>query len=211
MKRKEGNNMAKMVQKTSGFERFVHGIMAISGIILLLTGFGFLYQQELGWLNTMFGGQHIAKVFHNWGGILFAISVFFALFMWIGQALSWSKEDSEGLGMLGGYFSKDSEPPPQGKMNAGQKLVVWCVVFFGILISISGFVMWLNAGSKGVMTTWHLVHNISFFVFAILMPIHIYLATAANPGTFRIMTKGDVPVYWAKKKHAKWVKEMGLQ
>jgi cytochrome b subunit of formate dehydrogenase len=43
-----------------------------------------------------------------------------------------------------------------------------------------------------------------------IVPLHVYLATAANPGTFRIMTRGDVPVDWAKKHHGKWVKDLGL-
>lgn len=60
--------MAKMIQKTTAFERFVHLLLALSGLTLLLTGLGFLYQQELGWLNTIFGGVHIAKEIHNWGG-----------------------------------------------------------------------------------------------------------------------------------------------
>jgi formate dehydrogenase subunit gamma len=43
----------------------------------------------------------------------------------------------------------------------------------------------------------------------IAIPLHIYLATLANPGTVRIMITGTVPVEWAKKRHAKWVQKMG--
>jgi formate dehydrogenase subunit gamma len=39
---------------------------------------------------------------------------------------------------------------------------------------------------------------------------HIYLATLANPGTFRIMIYGTVPVEWARKRHEKWVQKMGV-
>lgn len=202
--------MAKMVQKTTGYERFVHLLLALSGVILLLTGLGFLYQQELGWLNTIFGGQHIAKGIHNWSGVVFTVSILLGLGIWLPESLSWSKEDREWLGMLGGYLSKDLEPPPQGKLNAGQKLVALVVILFGLIISASGFLMWLNPGSKGVMMLGAFLHNLSTLVFAVFIPLHIYLATAANPGTFRIMTRGTVPLYWAKKKHAKWVKEMGL-
>jgi formate dehydrogenase subunit gamma len=201
--------MEKMIQKTTAFERFVHLLMAVSGIVLLLTGLGFLYPQELGWLNTLFGGQSIALDIHNWGGIVFAVSIVLSLGTLLSESLKWSKEDSEWIGMLGGYMSKDKQPPPQGKLNAGQKILALAVVAFGILISVSGFMMWWSAGAKGTMNLGLLLHSISFVVFAIIMPIHIYMATAANPGTFRIMTRGDVPLYWAKKKHPKWVKEIG--
>jgi formate dehydrogenase subunit gamma len=203
--------MAKMIQKTTSYERFVHWLMALSCLTLLLTGLGFLYANELGWINSFFGGKHVARVIHNWGGLAFMVSVLLAIGTWLKDAVSWSKEDSEWFGMLGGYFSKESVPPPQGKLNAGQKLVVWCVIVFGLAISLSGLLMWLNEGAKGTMMLGHIVHNLSSLVFAILVPIHIYLATAANPGTFRIMTKGDVPVKWAKKKHAKWVQETGAE
>jgi len=199
--------MAKMIQKTTCFERFVHMLLALSGITLLLTGLGFLYQQELGWLNTIFGGAHIAKGIHNWGGIVFIAALVLSLGTWFPESLKWSKEDSEWIGMLGGYLSKDKKTPAQGKINAGQKLVGLLVMIFGILIGISGLIMWLSPGS----TVWFLIHNISFLVFAIIMPLHIYMATAANPGTFRIMTRGDVPLYWARKKHAKWIEETGAK
>jgi formate dehydrogenase subunit gamma len=202
--------MARMVKKTSVYERFIHWLLALSGLVLLFTGLGFLYQQELGWIDTVFGGQHIAKGIHNWSGLVFTAALLLSLGVWLSEALNFTKEDREWIGMLGGYFSKGAVAPPQGKLNAGQKLVVLVVVVFGFVAAVSGFYMWLNPGHKGAMMLGIFFHNISSLVFAFFIPIHIYLATAANPGTFRIMTKGDVPLYWAKKKHARWVKEMGL-
>jgi len=199
-----------MVKKTSSYERIVHWMLAVSGLVLLLTGLGFLYQQELGWLNTVFGGQHLAKGIHNWSGAVFTLALILSMGVWLGEALSWTKEDTQWLSMMGGYFSKAAEPPPQGKLNAGQKLVVIVVVGVGLLAAASGFLMWLNAGSKGTMMLGNFLHNISALVFAVFVPVHIYLATAANPGTFRIMTRGDVPLYWAKKKHPRWIKSLGL-
>ena len=199
--------MAKMIQKTTTFERVVHLLLALSGLVLLMTGLGFLYRQELGWLNTIFGGVHIANGIHNWGGIVFIVSLVLSLGTWVPECLKWSAEDSQWLGMLGGYFSKDKEPPAQGKINAGQKLLGIVVFISGALIGVSGLIIWLTTPSA----FWVLIHNICSMLFAIFIPLHIYMATAANPGTFRIMTRGDVPLYWARKKHSKWVKEIGAE
>jgi formate dehydrogenase subunit gamma len=199
--------MAKMIQKTTCFERFVHMLLALSGLALLLTGLGFLYKDELGWLNAIFGGVHIAKGIHDWGGIVFIAALVLSLGTWFPDCLKWSKEDSEWIGMLGGYLSKDKEPPPQGKINAGQKIAGLAVFVLGVLIGLSGVIMWLFTPSAG----WVLIHNICAMFFAMLIPLHIYMATAGNPGTFRIMTRGDVPLYWAKKKHAKWIEETGAK
>ena len=201
--------MAKMIQKSTAFERVVHWLLALSCIALLLTGLGFLYKDSLGWLNTIFGGVHLARSVHNWGGIIFAVSLVLSLGTWVPECLKWSGDDSKWLGMLGGYLSKekDKELPPQGKINAGQKMLGIVVFISGVIISISGLIIWLFIPSA----FWVLIHNICALLFAVFVPVHIYLATAANPGTFRIMTRGDIPLYWAKKKHPKWVKELGVE
>ena len=201
--------MTKMIQKSTAFERIVHWLLALSCLALLLTGLGFLYKDNLGWLNTIFGGVHLARSVHNWGGIIFAVSLVLSLGTWVPECIKWSSDDSKWLGMLGGYLSKekDKELPPQGKINAGQKVLGIAVFISGVIISISGIIMWLSTPSA----LWVLIHNICALLFAVFVPVHIYLATAANPGTFRIMTIGDIPLYWAKKKHPKWVKEIGAE
>jgi len=201
--------MAKMIQKSTAFERIVHWLMAFSCLALLLTGLGFLYKDSLGWLNTLFGGVHLARVVHNWGGIIFAVSLVLSLGTWVPECLKWSADDSKWLGMFGGYLSKEKakDLPPQGKINAGQRVLGIAVFISGVIISITGLIMWLVIPSA----LWVLIHNICSLLFAVFVPVHIYLATAANPGTFRIMTRGDVPLYWAKKKHPKWVKEIGAE
>jgi formate dehydrogenase subunit gamma len=199
--------MAKMIQKSTAFERIVHWLLALSCLALLLTGLGFLYPQQLGWINTLFGGVYVARSVHNWGGIIFAVSLVLSLGTWVPECLKWSSDDSKWLGMFGGYLSKDSELPPQGKINAGQKVLGIAVLISGVIISISGLIIWLSTPSA----LWVLIHNICTLFFAILVPVHIYMATAANPGTFRIMTRGDIPLYWAKKKHPKWLKEIGAE
>jgi formate dehydrogenase subunit gamma len=196
-----------MVERTSKAERINHWVLMLSFLVLFLTGLGFMYN-SLHWLNTMFGGDHLARDIHNWGGIVFAISLLITIGSYMGESLRFTSDDTKWLGMRGGYFS-DEQPPPQGKLNAGQKLFYLSVLLFGVLISISGIIMWLAADSKGWLAVSHLLHTLSFLVFAVSIPIHAYLATAANPGTFRVMTRGTVPLAWAKKKHAKWVEKMG--
>ncbi len=196
----------KMVQKTTAFERVVHFALLVSFFVLTLTGLGFSYD-ALNWLNSMFGGNAWADTFHLWFGIVFAISLVFTITSYIGEALSFDEDDKKWLSVLGGYFDKSAEVPPSGKMNMGQKIFYLVVVVFcGGLISITGFMLLLGSG----MVFAQFVHALTFMVMVIAMPLHIYLATAANPGTFRIMTRGTVSLNFAKKKYAKWVKEAGL-
>ncbi len=136
------------------------------------------------------------------------VSAAFTLTSYIGEALSFDEDDRKWLSVLGGYFDKSVEVPPSGKMNMGQKLFyLLIVVICGGLISITGFMLWFGTG----MVFAQFVHSLTFFLMIIAMPLHIYLATVASPGTFRIMTRGDVPLNFARKKYAKWVKEAGLE
>jgi len=199
----------KTVQKSTAGERINHWVLVLSFFLLTLTGLGFAFH-SLSWINTMFGGARLASVFHEWGGLVFLASLLFTMGSYLGESLKWGAEDSAWLKNLGGYLSK-AEVPPQGRLNAGQKIFyLFVILLFGLLISASGLIMWLGGGSRGWMQFGHLVHYVSFLALVSTIPLHIYLSTAANPGTFRIMTRGNVPLAWAKKKHARWLKEIGM-
>jgi formate dehydrogenase subunit gamma len=198
----------KMIQKTTMPERLNHWVLAASFFVLAVTGLGFEYR-SLGWLSTVFGGKASSSDIHKWSGMVFGLSILASVFSYLKEALSFGPEDRDWLRLRGGYLGGHEEVPPQGKINTGQKLYYLTVLVFGLLLLASGLVIWLAGGSRGWMQIGHLIHNLSFVVLVTAVPLHIYLATAANPGTFRIMTRGSVPVAWAKRHYGKWVKQMG--
>jgi formate dehydrogenase subunit gamma len=199
--------MGNMIKKAGTFEILNHWTAAISFLILAVSGFGFLYHLEQ--LNIVFGSFHQMKTIHNYAGIVFAVSLLITAFHYLPEALKFSSEDIAWFLKGGGYFSKSPKVPPQGKLNAGQKAFYLLLLVTGILLTVSGFVMWLLPGVVTWVLLSHLLHNITFVLLLIVVPSHIYLATLANPGTLRVMIKGDVPLEWARKRHEKWVKEMG--
>jgi formate dehydrogenase subunit gamma len=197
-----------MVKKANAFEILNHWVMAVSFIILAVTGYGFLFHLEQ--LNSIFGNFNAMKDWHNWSGVVFTVSLFFTIFNYLPVSLSFGSDDIAWIFKAGGYFSKKASVPPQDRLNAGQKLFYLLLLIAGIAISASGFVIWLMPGVRKWVLLSHLAHNISFDLLIIAVPVHIYLATLANPGTFRIMVYGTVPLEWAKKRHAKWVQKMGF-
>ncbi|MEK6692585.1 MAG: formate dehydrogenase subunit gamma [Nitrospirota bacterium] len=200
--------MTQMVRKANAFEILNHWVIAISFFVLTISGFGFLFHLEQ--LNSVFGSFNNTKVIHNWAGVVFSVSLFFTLFYYLPEALRLSSDDIGWILKAGGYFSKKAVVSPQDKLNTGQKFYYLFVLVLGIAIAASGFIIWLMPGVRKWVLLSHLVHNISFDLMIIAFPIHIYLGTLANPGTFRIMVYGTVPLEWAKKRHAKWVQKMGL-
>ncbi len=197
----------KTVQKSTPCERCNHLILLVSFFILMITGLGLLFN-SLSWMSRIFFGTQLASEIHKWSGVVFSASLLLTIGSYLGEALSWSKEDSEWLSGLGGYISK-KKMPEQGKLNAGQKVFYLTLLVSGIVIAFSGFIIWLSA-SQGAMRFGFLLHNIANVVLVTIIPAHVYLATLANPGTARIMGRGTVPLEWAKKKHAKWVRSLGI-
>lgn len=199
-----------MIKKVNGFDILIHWTLAVSFFILAISGFGFMFHLEQ--VGAAFGGFDQMRAIHNWLGIVFAAALFLTMFHYLPVALSFTSDDITWLMKGGGYFSKKPHVPPQDEINAGQKLLYIVVLLSGIAISVTGILIWLRPGladaNAGVLLLF-LIHNISFVIYLIAIPIHIYMATLANPGTLRIMLSGSVPVEWARKRHAKWVQKMG--
>jgi formate dehydrogenase subunit gamma len=199
--------MAEMVRKSSTGEIINHWILAVSCILLIFTGYGFLFQLKP--IGNLFGGFNAMKVVHNWAGVVFTVSLVATLFHYLRESLDFGHDDWQWIKVGGGYLSHKVKVPPMGKYNPGQKLYYLAILVAGIAISASGFAIWLLPDDRGIRILSHLVHNLAFALFIVAVPVHIYLGTLANPGTFRIMVYGTVPVDFAKKKYPKWMKEIG--
>ena len=178
--------MAEMVKKASVEEIVNHWIMAISCILLIITGYAFLFKLEQ--VYALFGSNATMKVVHNWAGVVFTISLFATLFNYLHEALTFDADDWAWIKMGGGYLSrKPVKAPPMGKLNTGQKFYYLAILAAGIAIAASGFGIWLMAGTRTIVLVSHLVHNLAFILFVVAIPAHAYLGTLAKPGTFRIM------------------------
>lgn len=200
-----------MVRKVTTSEILVHWALALSFFILVISGFGFLFHIEQ--VGSVFGGFDLMRTIHNWAGVVFAFALVLTIPHYLPLSLNFTSDDKAWLRKAGGYLSKKTQVSlPQDEINAGQKLLYIAVLTLGIAISVTGIIIWLIPASQGtnkLVLFSFLIHNISFDIFLIVIPIHIYMATLVNPGTFRIMVYGTVPLEWARKRHSKWVQKMG--
>lgn len=199
--------MGEMVRKSSGGEILNHWILAISCILLIISGFAFLFHLES--VGSVFGGFETMKTVHNWTGVVFTVSILISMGHYLTDSLRYDADDRQWFKVAGGYLSQKVKVPPMGKHNPGQKLYYLAILLAGIAISLSGFGIWLMKDNAAVMLLSHLVHNIAFIVFVIAVPVHIYLSTLANPGTFQIMVNGMVPLELARRRYPKWMKAAG--
>jgi formate dehydrogenase subunit gamma len=103
----------------------------------------------------------------------------------------------------------ETELQEVGKYNAGQKLFFWAVVFGAAAMLVSGIVMWFPTSFHLIFRTiayW--LHEITFIAFVVGVIYHIYMSTAAMPGTLGAMTRGTVTKAWARWHHPRWYREV---
>jgi formate dehydrogenase subunit gamma len=195
-----------LIRKEPTFVIVNHWVLAISCILLTISGFGFLYQLEL--VAKFFGGFQLMRDIHNWLGVIFTLSLIVTIPTWLKECSTYDKDDIEWIKVAGGYLSHKVTIPPMYKLNTGQKFAYLGVLGMGIGIIATGVVIWLFPVNNTLMVLSHFIHNLCFVGIAIFIPVHVYLGAIANPGTMRIMMSGTVPVWWARKKSPKWVQEV---
>src|SRR5262249_10746335 len=101
------------------------------------------------------------------------------------------------------------EDPEVGKYNGGQKMFFFTVALGagGVLLSWIG--LWFPMSFSQVFGGISLVlHDVTFILFVVAIVAHIYLGTAAEPGTFESMTRGTVSKRWARLHHPRWYREV---
>ena len=199
--------MAEIVRKSSVDEILNHWILAGSCILLMITGFAFLFHMEA--VASVFSGFNTMKEVHNWGGVVFTLSMLYSMRHYLKDAFEYDADDAQWFKVAGGYLSHKVKVPPMGKYNPGQKLYYLAVVGAGIAIALSGFAIWFMKDNGTIMLLAHLVHNVAFCIFVLAVPVHIYLGTLANPGTFKLMVSGTLPLEEAKRRYPKWMKAAG--
>jgi formate dehydrogenase subunit gamma len=189
--------------------RVVHWIVAVTFFVCLLTGLP-IWTPYLGFLANLFGGLHVCRLLHPWAGVAFAGTSVLMFVQWVSQM--WlTPADRKFItpkGMLE-YFQYRNEDADVGKYNGGQKLLFWAAALGTLGLLGTGVVMWfpLSFGQR-LREASYLLHDVAFSLFFAMIIGHIYLGTAAEPGTFRSMVRGTVTKSWARLHHPRWYREV---
>ncbi|BAS27654.1 formate dehydrogenase subunit gamma [Limnochorda pilosa] len=191
------------------FERVIHWVVALSFVVLALTGLG-LYYPSLFWLTSLFGGGPASRALHPWAGVVFTASLLVMGLMWV-RSMLLNREDGAWLKRVSAYVAhRPGELPPVGRFNAGQKLLFWIVLFLGAVEFATGWFMWDPAtyGGSALMRWAYPLHSLAAAGYLALIVLHIYMGTLMLPGTFQTMTHGRIPRTWAQVHHARWLQEV---
>jgi formate dehydrogenase subunit gamma len=209
-----GRPTGRLIERFNAVERVSHWTMAISFVLLALSGIVILWGKHLvlPWLGyTGFSWLTIfAKNLHNFVGPLFIFSLIVSFLIFVKDNLVRSY-DIKWLTRLGGMFSKNAEEIPSGRFNGGEKLWFWGgLVFLGAIVSVTGLILDFPNWNQGreLMQQANVIHAIAAILFISASFGHIYLGTIGMEGAYRSMREGYVDEEWAREHHALWYEEV---
>jgi len=188
--------------------RVIHWLVAVFFFLSLLSGLP-IWTPVFGWLAALFGGLHVCRWLHPWAGVLFFAGTGAMFVHWLSD-MRLTPADREWLrpSTVAAYM-KHQEAGDVGKYNGGQKLFFFAAALGGLGLLASGLVLWFPRAFSPL--PWFLailLHEVTFLLFAVAIVFHVYLGTAAEPGTFRSMTRGIVTRAWARLHHPRWYREV---
>ena len=223
----------KTITRFKALERFGHWMLAISFIVLGLTGLNFLYGRYV--LKPVIGDDafgfitQVGKYLHNYLAFAFMAGLVMIFVMWVRHNLP-DRTDIKWILQGGGLLSKHLHPPAK-KFNAGQKLIFWSVMIGGISLSVSGWALMFPFTTHFFADTFDKInlifgtdyptvltplqeqqlnslwHTIMAVVMICVVLAHIYIGSVGMEGAFDAMGSGEVDLNWAKEHHSLWVEE----
>ncbi|MFC1903865.1 formate dehydrogenase subunit gamma [Chloroflexota bacterium] len=195
--------------------RILHWIHMIAFCVLFLTGL-VLFIPQLGVLAQ----DSWTRVIHRIAAVIFVVAPLIYIPMnWkstkegLKLAFSWGAGDIGWLKAAPRYyfFGDEKAMPAQGRMNTGQKMWWFIVIVFGVLLAITGVVMWFakTTASPAVLQWMVFIHDIAFIVTGAMLFVHIYLGVIHPLMTesWKAIYKGKVSTEYARLHHGKWYEE----
>lgn len=195
-------------------QRIVHALLATSFLLLLFTGLMILWQPLTLWARDGTSG-----VIHRVGAVLFILVPILYLIVdrrgakeLLVESFTYDKDDIAWFMHAGRYFiGRAVGMPPQGRLNAGQKLHHAGVVITSATIVFSGIFMWFAKGNLGAegLALAAMIHDLSMLALTVLLAGHLYFTFVYK--ALSGMTTGYVSKEDAEIEHPKWVEEIEHQ
>lgn len=199
------------ILRYSFHERVIHWLAAASYVYLMLTGLAF-WSPWLFWIATVLGGATISRILHPWAGLIFVIGVFLMLRMW-GTQMKETPSDKAWWDHIGDYITnQDGKMPSADRFNPGQKLLFWGFFWNGIVLLLTGLVLWFPNYIPWNLNFLRLIsvilHPICALMTIALFMIHVYMGTADERGAFGSVIRGDVSRAWMEHHHRAFYEEI---
>jgi len=214
------NRVKAEVERYRKPARVLHWVCTAAFIVLFITGIArFISNQGQlalgGWLYVL----------HLVAGVVFiAVPVIYFLMnrkaslRGIKYILIWGKEDMDWTKAAPQYYFLCDERgmPLQGYFNTLQKVWLLLVIVFGLMLAVSGFIMWAFKAIASVefLQLMLFAHDIAFITIGTMSLVHVYISVLhpmsgpMKTGAWNAITRGKVSVEYARLHHEKWYQEL---
>ena len=199
----------RMIVRYTTSQRINHWIIAISFVLLALSGLA-LFHPSMFWLSNLFGGGPWTRILHPFIGVV----LFVCFFLFAARMVRHNTFDRSDAAWLRHFDdvlnAHDERIPEVGRYNAGQKILFFALVLLVLGLLLTGVVMWREYFSF-YFPIWAIrLASVLHAVFALLMIcaiiVHIYAGIWVK-GSVKAMTRGTVTRGWAWKHHRAWFRE----
>jgi formate dehydrogenase subunit gamma len=196
----------RRLRRFSRTERTVHWVYAAAFVVLLVTGLC-LYLPSLA---ELIGRRPLLKTIHVYTALAWIAALVVVVAVGDRRSLRatiheidiWDRDDRD-------WFK--FRHPPQGRLNAGQKLNAIVTASFAILFTVTGGLLWYGErNTRFRFADTILIHDWLMYVSFFLFVGHLYLSLI-HPRTRHAlngMTRGWVDEEWALQHHRKWAEEL---
>jgi formate dehydrogenase subunit gamma len=202
---------SNLIERYAAEDRINHWVVAITFVLLALSGLA-LFHPAAFWLTNLFGGGQWTRILHPFiGVVMFVAFAWMALKFWQHNVLA--DNDRRWLRQWRDVVNNREERLPEvGRYNAGQKLLFWVMVACMAVLILSGIVIWQPYFAPAFPITLiriaSLLHALAAFLLILGIIVHIYAALWIK-GSIGAMMRGTVTRAWARKHHPAWYREVG--
>lgn len=233
--------MKDKIQRHRLSDIILHWFNAVCWFALLITGLGLLGNHRINpigvWLpellEYLFGDQGTLLLVHEIMGLVWIVGFFiYLMFNFRGtlnflreifsisprRDLEWLLKKPLQLTMGNRAMRKlgiGTELPPQGFYNAGQKAFAQPAVILGILVAVTGIIMFLSdkilSLEHTVLVVWSIgIHFVATGLITAGLAIHIFMAAInlEERPAFYSMFSGYVPADHVKEHNPLWYREI---
>jgi len=203
-------------------ERMVHWFAGLSYVYLMLTGLAF-WTPACFWIAVVLGGASNSRMIHPWVGLVYSGSVMYMLGIW-NRDMKITDMDRKWTNFIGAYVrNEDEELPvkaergfqqfaPVDRFNLGQKYLFWLMFWGGIVLLLTGLVLWFTDSIPWSLRWLRyisiILHPIAFLATLAGFIIHVYMGVAVVRGGFNAILHGEVTKTWAWHHHRVWMERI---
>lgn len=201
----------RLVRRYYPTQRLIHWVGVLTFLTLLVSGV-VLIASPLAYLAA--GG--VTRLIHRVAVVPFMLLPVLYLVLNPKQALelvkesfTYTRDDLEWFKHMPPYFfGRTRGLPPQGRINAGQKLHHATTFLMFVTVAASGFVLLFAKGQLGpdALALSAMVHDLSMLGLTVMLIGHLYFTFVYD--ALNSMLTGFVTEEYARMEHPKWLSEL---